>query len=104
MPMLDDRTRYSEIAFLKEKSEAPKFLIAFCERIHTKTGRYPRAIRTDNGGEFKNSVWTAYCESKGIIHQTTAAYSPESNGVIERYNQTLASICPPALEDLPSSL
>ena len=68
MPILDDCTQYSKIVFLKERSKASKFLIAFYKRIHTKTGRYSKAIHTDNGGEFKNSVWTAYCESKGIIH------------------------------------
>ena len=84
--MLNNCTWYFEIAFLKEKSEAPEFLITFPERIYTKTRHYPRAVYTDNGGEFKNSTWTAYCESKGIIYQTTTAYFPQSNGIIECYN------------------
>ena len=68
MLILDDCTRYSKSAFLKEKAKAFKFLIIFCKRIHAKTGHYLRAIYTDNSGEFKNSIWTTNYESKGIIH------------------------------------
>lgn len=42
-----------------------------------------------------------YCEERGITHQTTAPYSPQSNGVAERYNRTLANMVRPALKDLP---
>ena len=30
-----------------------------------------------------------FCEGKGIIHQTSAARSPQQNGVAERKNRTL---------------
>ena len=30
-----------------------------------------------------------FCSQHGIIHQTTAPYSPQQNGVVERKNRTL---------------
>ncbi|MFS7953942.1 putative RNA-directed DNA polymerase [Helianthus anomalus] len=40
----------------------------------------------DRGGEYFDPV---YFQSTGIIHHTTAPYSPEQNGVVERKNRTL---------------
>ena len=40
------------------------------------------------GGEFE-SPFEQICAESGIIHQTTAPYTPEQNGVAERKNRTL---------------
>jgi hypothetical protein len=71
---------------------------------NNQTRRYPCAFRSDQGGEYVNDVWDAYCINKGITHQTTAAYATESNGIPEHLNLTLAEMCRPSLADLPSSL
>jgi transposase InsO family protein len=44
-----------------------------------------KAIRTDNGTEFMGEFATII-KNNGIVHQTTDPYSPQSNGIIERYN------------------
>lgn len=45
-----------------------------------------KVLRTDRGGEYYDPV---YFQSTGIIHQTTAPYTPQQNGVAERKNRTL---------------
>nr|GFB29893.1 hypothetical protein [Tanacetum cinerariifolium] len=40
-------------------------------------------IRTDNGTEFKNQVLKEYFDSVGITHETSAAKTPQQNGVAE---------------------
>ena len=45
-------------------------------------------LRSDRGGEYV-APYGVYCAQHGIIHQTTAPYSPPSNGVAERKNRTL---------------
>ena len=45
-----------------------------------------KILRTDRGGEYYDPV---YFQSTGIIHQTTAPYTPQQNGVAERKNRTL---------------
>jgi transposase InsO family protein len=49
----------------------------------------PKAFRTDNGGEYVTKDLKGFFELKGIIHEFTPPYSPESNGVAERLNQTI---------------
>lgn len=46
-------------------------------------------MRSDRGGEYINS---SYFESTGIIHETTAPYTPQQNGIAERKNRTLTQM------------
>ena len=92
MTLIDDCTRYTHIYFLKKKSDAIKYLKEFYELVHNKTGCYPRIVRSDRGGEYVNKEWTEYCSLKGIEHEVTPAYSPQSNGVAERFNLTIANM------------
>ncbi|GJY22254.1 putative ribonuclease H-like domain-containing protein [Tanacetum coccineum] len=48
-----------------------------------------KAIRSDNGTEFKNSVMNQFCEMKGIKREFSVARTPQQNGVAERRNRTL---------------
>jgi hypothetical protein len=43
----------------------------------------------DRGAQFTSSVWTAACMSLGIKHVLTAAYHPQSNGMVERVHRQL---------------
>ena len=45
-------------------------------------------IRSDRGGEYE-APFGDFCSQNGIIHLTTAPYSPQQNGVAERKNITL---------------
>ena len=56
-------------------------------------------ILVDNGGEFVNKDFISMAESFGIIVKTTAAFSPWSNGMIERHNKTLEGIMRKILAD-----
>lgn len=45
-------------------------------------------LRTDGGGEYKERL-AAYLSSVGIVHHSTTRYSPQLNGVAERWNWKL---------------
>jgi len=102
--LIDDFTRYAEVNFLFKKSDASRVLQTFCENINTQTKRYPWSFRSDQEGEYINAELTDYFESKDIQHLITTAYSPESNGVAERYDQTLTNIVRPSHDNVPTSL
>jgi transposase InsO family protein len=50
------------------------------------------AFRWDRGGEFNSLGFVHYCEEQGIKHFTTAPYTPQQNGVVERRNQTVVEM------------
>lgn len=46
-------------------------------------------IISDQGREFVNCVDERLCQLTGVKHHVTSAYHPQSNGLTERFNQTL---------------
>ena len=48
-----------------------------------------KVIRSDRGGEYESAAFSDFCAQNGIVHQTTAPYTPQQNGVAERKNRTL---------------
>jgi hypothetical protein len=63
--------------------------IDIVQHSHTMTGRYPRLIVTDLGGEFDNGKLLAYCKRNGIRHQPSPARAKELNGVSEKSVDTV---------------
>nr|GEX94024.1 retrovirus-related Pol polyprotein from transposon TNT 1-94 [Tanacetum cinerariifolium] len=61
----------------------------FLKKIYVRLQAPVIIVRTDNGTEFKNHVLKEYFDSVGISHETSAAKTPQQNGVVERKNRTL---------------
>ncbi|XP_064083032.1 uncharacterized protein LOC135199045 [Macrobrachium nipponense] len=52
----------------------------------------PRVIQTDCGTNFMSNVFRGKCAELAIQHITSVPYHPESQGVVERFHQTLKSV------------
>nr|GEV58626.1 hypothetical protein [Tanacetum cinerariifolium] len=87
--IVDDYSRYTWTHFLRSKDETPEVLIDFLRLVYRGIHAQVRIIRTDKGTEFLNKTLHAYFASKGILHHTSVARTPEQNGVVERWNRTL---------------
>lgn len=48
-----------------------------------------RVFRSNNGTEFSNKMIQWFCNNKRIIHQTSVAYTPQQNGVVQRKHRHL---------------
>jgi len=86
----DDYTRLTHIYPLKKKSSAD-VLEKFREykpEVEKQTGKVIKRLRTDGGGEYEKWMGS-HLKGSGIIHETTAPYSPDQNGVAERANRTI---------------
>jgi transposase InsO family protein len=87
--VIDDFTRFVEVVPMKTKGQASSEVIKVISRWETQREVKVQKLRSDNGGEYCNRELEEFCEKKGIAHQLTPPYSPESNGVAERFNRTL---------------
>ncbi|CAC5365137.1 unnamed protein product [Mytilus coruscus] len=52
----------------------------------------PFQIHTDQGREFESDLFATICDKLGIDKTRTCPYRPQSDGMVERFNQTLQSI------------
>ena len=64
----------------------------------------PEKFMVENGGEFANSKIIELAESMNIRIITAAAYSPWSNGLVERHNATLGEILHKMVADQGSDM
>jgi transposase InsO family protein len=83
--VMDDYSRYAWVIFLEEKGETFGFVRDLVLRLRNKRhGDAIRAIRGDNGSEFRNSHVKTFCHDLGLEHQFSSPYTPPENGVVER--------------------
>ncbi|UYV60408.1 hypothetical protein LAZ67_1001058 [Cordylochernes scorpioides] len=85
----DDFSRFRVAYFIRHKSYVLEKFKEFVKRVRTETGNKIKRFRTDNGTEFLNKNFSDYLKSLGIVHELTAPYTPEHNGISERYNRTI---------------
>ena len=83
---IDDYSRYCYVYLLHATDEALDKFKIYKSEIELKQDLHIKRLRTDKGGEYYDP---GYFQSNGIIHETTAGYAPQSNGVAERKNRTL---------------
>lgn len=103
---IDDATSFRHVYCIKHKSDVVERLIAFEKLIRNRFGRSMKTLRSDNGLEYVNSQLKSFLESKGIVHERTAPYTPEQNGKAERENRTIMECARTLLNSagLPRSL
>jgi transposase InsO family protein len=67
--VVDDYSRYAWVFFLEDKGETFGFVRDLVLRLRNKRhGDAIRAIRSDNGSEFRNSRFETFCHDLGLEH------------------------------------
>jgi len=90
--VVDDCSRYMWLELLASKSEALQYFRKIKMAAEVESGHRLKAFRSDRGGEFNSGAFIDFCDEHGIKHNTTAPYSPQQNGVVERRNQTVVEM------------
>ena len=86
---IDDYTRSTWVYPIIAKSEAIDALKELYNKLYTNLELKIARIRADNAKEYQSTKWTDFTKEKGIINEYTSPYSPEQNGIAERYNRTI---------------
>ncbi|KAL0555831.1 hypothetical protein IC582_004332 [Cucumis melo] len=86
---VNDYSRFTKIYLIKAKNEAGSMFLKFKAEYENQLGKKIKRLRSDRGGEYSDKTLKEFCESNGIIHEFTAPYSPQQNGIAERKNRTL---------------
>ncbi|GKD59439.1 zinc finger, CCHC-type containing protein [Tanacetum coccineum] len=83
---IDDASRFCYVYLLHAKDEALDKFRIYKTEVELQQNDLIKTLRTDKGGEYYDPV---FFQSVGIIHETTAPYTPQQNGVVERKNRSL---------------
>ena len=86
---IDDCTRFCYVYLMHSKDEVLDKFKMFKAQVELQHETFIKCFRSDRGGEFYHPN---YFESTGIVHQITAPYTPQQNGIAERKNRTLVEM------------
>lgn len=86
---IDDYTHFAHVYLIKHKSEVFDKFKEFNALVNAKFGTNISILTIDQGREYKSKEMIMYCKEKGIQIAETIAYSPQQNGVAERFNRTV---------------
>ncbi|GJX66819.1 putative ribonuclease H-like domain-containing protein [Tanacetum coccineum] len=95
----DDYSRFCWVFFLETKDETYSILKDFISLVENQLNKKVKAIRCDNGTEFKNAKLIELCGEKGIKRDYSNARTPQQNGVAKRKNRTLIEAARTMLAD-----
>ncbi|GKD64877.1 zinc finger, CCHC-type containing protein [Tanacetum coccineum] len=76
---IDDASRFCYVYLLHAKDEALDKFRIYKTEVELQQNDLVKTLRTDRGGEYYDPV---FFQSVGIIHETTAPYTPQQNGVV----------------------
>jgi transposase InsO family protein len=79
-----------------DRVPAARFTSALARRVAAELadrGWRPEVFMTDNGSEFRSADFDAACRSAGVEHRRIRAGRPQTNGCVERVQQTILNEC-----------
>jgi transposase InsO family protein len=97
--IIDDYSRYYWDFFLESKDEVFDYFWSLALRLKNEHPNCLKAIRSDNGTEFRNASMDQFCLEYGVNQQFSTPRVPQQNGVVERKNRTLVEMARTMLDD-----
>ncbi|GFU73031.1 retrovirus-related Pol polyprotein from transposon TNT 1-94 [Trichonephila clavipes] len=88
LSIIDDYSRKVTVFPIRNKSDVFHTFVRFQKRAERFLSKKVIAVRTDGGLEFCNKDMDNFLTELGIKHEVTNSYTPEMNGVAERFNLT----------------
>ena len=86
---IDDKSRWCEIYFLKDRSEILDAFKNFKVMVENVTGLKIKTLQSDNALEYVSKSFETFLKQNGIKRRLTVPHTPQQNGIAERKNRTL---------------
>ncbi|GBN01231.1 Retrovirus-related Pol polyprotein from transposon TNT 1-94, partial [Araneus ventricosus] len=99
LSIIDDFSRKIDVFTLKSKSEVFSIFKEYLSRVQRELGRKLKSVRTDNGLEFCHKDFEIFLRNLGIKIERTSFYTPELNGIAERFNRSSMEAVRTMLQD-----
>ncbi|SOV02022.1 uncharacterized protein UDID_18936 [Ustilago sp. UG-2017a] len=87
--LVDDHSKYVHVQPLQRKGHTFVQLKRIISFLETQTDRTVKAIRSDQGTEWRTNEALEWTLAKGIEWQTTVGYNSRQNGRVEQMNRSL---------------
>ena len=84
---IDDYSKRTWCYFLKHKSKVFESFVGFKTLVEKEIGSPIKVLRIDNGGAYTSDQFGCFLKKHDIVHQRTAPYTLQHNGVCERKNR-----------------
>ena len=91
LTFIDEFSRKGWVFLVDDKKKIPEIIINFFTYIKNQFNHKIKNFHTDQGTEYNNKKILNYCEKHGINKTFSPPYSPQNNGLAERYNYTIIS-------------
>ena len=89
LTFIDDFTHFTVVYVMARKSECYEKFKEFEAEVTAKFNMRISMLTVDQGREYKSVQMVQFCKSRGIQILETIAYTPQQNGVAERFNRTI---------------
>ncbi len=86
---IDNFSKKIHVYLLKAKGEVFDKFNAYKALVDNQIGMKIKTLGSNNGGEFLSKKFDNFLDECGIQRQTSAPYTPQQNGVVERANRTI---------------
>jgi len=77
---------------MKNKNDELDMFKIFVKEIENQFNKRIKRYHSDRGTEYLSHTTNEYYKELEIIHETTAPYSPEMNGKVDRKNRTFIEL------------
>ena len=101
LPVTEDGNKYILVVsdyfskwtecFPMPNMEAATVARIIVEQVIARFG-VPYTIHSDQGAQYESQLFSQMCQLLGIKKTRTTPYHPKSDGMVERFNKTLASM------------
>ena len=80
---VDDFSKFTKIYLIKTKDEVSRLFLKFKVETENQLGKMIKRLKSNRGGEYCDKTLKEFCETNDIIHEFTAPYSLQENGIAE---------------------